>query len=180
MPTWRNPRATHRIAIHTLERDKISLADSDTTMRPMRQPSALENPSPATTVPPSSHPFVLLFRHSPDTKLPRMRQGFPSWFRYNNETMRQPSALENPSPATTVPPSSHPFVLLFRHSPDTKLPRMRQGFPSWFRYNNETMRQISATKTSPQLRSLSRQLRTCPLAPCFHSYEKPPNGTRLP
>ena len=110
------------------ERDKISLADSDTTMRPMRPPSA----------------------------------------------------LENPSPATTLPPSSHPFPLLFRHSPDTNLPRMRQGFPSWFRYNNETMRQISATKTSPQLRSLSRQLRTRPLAPCFHSYEKPPNATTLP
>ena len=72
-----------------LERDQTLVADSDTTMRPMRPLSALENPSPATTLPPSSHPFPFLFHHSPDTKLPRIRPTFPSWFRYNhaaNET----------------------------------------------------------------------------------------------
>ena len=92
----------------------------------------------------------------------------------NVRQMRRPSALENPSPATDLSPSDHPYDLLFRPSSDTKLPPVRQHFPSWFRYDNETMRQFSATKISPQLRFWSHQLRTCPLAPCFHSYGMSP------
>ncbi len=91
--------------------------------------------------------------------------------------MRQISALQNPFPATAVPPCGHPFIAIFRRSTDTNLPRVRQRFPSWPRYNYETMRQISATKNSPQLRCLSHQLRTLPSPPCFRSYEISRNET---
>ena len=104
-----------------LERDKFFVADSDTTMRQMRQISALQIPSPATAL--------------------------------------------------------SPFATIFRRSPDTNLPRVRQRFPSWPRYNYETMRQIAATKNSPQLRCLSHQLRTLPSPPCFRSYEISRNET---
>ena len=132
-----------------LGRDKTFLADSDTTMRPMRPPSALENPSPATTLPPSTHPFALLSRHSPDTKLPPMRPHFPSWFRYNHETMRQISATKNfatatvlVSSATNTPP--RPLFSQLRNAPGCN--------PSFQADSDTTTRQM---RPPPPRRSLS-------------------------
>ncbi len=116
-----------------LERDKFFVADSDTNMRQMRQISALQNPSPATAL----SPFATIFRNSPDTNLPRVRQRFPSWPRYNHETMRQISATKN-SPQLRF--LSHQLRTLL--SPPvfaaTKSPGMRPHFRSWLRYNHET------------------------------------------
>ena len=116
-----------------LERDKVFVADSDTNVRQMRQISALQIPSPATAL----SPFATIVRRSPDTNLPRVRQRFPSWPRYNHETMRQLSATKN-SPQLRF--LSHQLRTLV--SPPvftaTKSPGMRQTFRSWLRYNHET------------------------------------------
>ena len=116
-----------------LERDNFFVADSDTNMRQMRQISALQIPSPAMALSPSA----TIFRRSPDTNLPRVRQRFPSWPRYNHETMRQLSATKN-SPQLRF--LSHQLRTLL--SPPvfaaTKYPGMRQDFRSWLRYNHET------------------------------------------
>ena len=127
-----------------LGRDKFFVADSDTTMRQMRQISALQNPSPATAVPPCAHPFIAIFRRSTDTNLPRVRQRFPSWPRYNYETMRQISA-------TKIHHSYDVCLISYERSPHPpvfaamKSPGMRQGFRSWLRYNHE----INQTATTP-------------------------------
>ena len=124
------------------ERDKFFVADSDTNVRQMRQISALQIPSPATAL----SPFATIFRRSPDTNLPRVRQRFPSWPRYNHETMRQISATKN-SPQLRF--LSHQLRTLL--SPPvfaaTKPPGMRQAFPSWLRYNHETPETSKATAT---------------------------------
>ena len=115
------------------ERDNFFVADSDTNVRQMRQISALQIPSPATAL----SPFATIVHRSPDTKLPRVRQRFPSWPRYNHETMRQLSATKN-SPQLRF--LSHQLRTLV--SPPvftaTKSPGMRQTFRSWLRYNHET------------------------------------------
>ena len=134
-----------------LERDKLFVAGLNTNMRQMRPISALQNPSPATALPPSGHPFATIFRRSPDTNLPRMRPRFPSWPRYNNETMRQIPATEN-SPQLrfwshqlrTVP--SRPVFTA------TKSPGMRPDFRSWLTYNHETNE--TTTPRNRDLRSL--------------------------
>ena len=132
-----------------LERDKFFVAGSDTNMRQMRQISALQNPSPATAVPPCGHPFIAIFRRSTDTNLPHVRPGFPSWPRYNYETMRQISATKNfatatifVSSATNTPP--RPLFSQLR-----KAPQWDQNFRSWLRYNHET-NQTTTTPNRPQ------------------------------
>ncbi len=128
---------------HPFERDKFFVADSDTNVRQMRQISALQIPSPATAL----SPFVTIFRRSPDTNLPRVRQRFPSWPRYNHETMRQISATKHSpqlrflSHQLRTLPSPHVFAA-------TKSPGMRQAFRSWLRYNHETTK-TTATPSLP-------------------------------
>ena len=129
----RNPHPIPNSPSTPLERDNFFVADSDTNVRQMRQISALQNPSPATAL----SPFATIFRRSPDTNLPRVRQRFPSWPRYNHETMRQLSATKN-SPQLRF--LSHQLRTLLS-SPvfaATKSPGIRQTFPSWLRYNHET------------------------------------------
>ena len=133
----RDPHPIPNSPFTPLERDKFFVAGSDTTVRQTRQISTLQIPSPATAVPPSGHPFATIFRRSPDTNLPRVRQRFPSWPRYNHETMRQLSATKN-SPQLRF--LSHQLRTLL--SPPvfaaTKSPGIRPDFRSWLRYNHET------------------------------------------
>ena len=145
----KNPSAALKRPSTPFERDKSSLADSDTTMRPMRQPAALENPSPATILPSSSHPFALLFRHSPDTKLPLIRQNFPSWFRYDHETDETTFSYKNLCHSYDV------CLTSYEHAPSppvftaTKSTPMVPNFRSCLRYNHET-NQTTTTPNRPQ------------------------------
>ena len=118
---------------HPFERDNFFVADSDTNMRQMRQISALQNPSPATAL----SPFAAIFRRSPDTNLPRVRQRFPSWPRYNHETMRQLSATKN-SPQLRFLSRQLRTLHSLPVFTATKSPGIRQAFRSWLRYNHET------------------------------------------
>ena len=129
----RDPHPIPNSPYTPLGRDNFFVADSDTNMRQMRQISALQIPSPATAF----SPFASIIHRSPDTNLPRVRQRFPRWPRYNHETMRQ-------IPATKTSPQlrllSHQLRTLASRPvfTATKSPGMRQTFPSWLRYNHET------------------------------------------
>ena len=132
-PRTRDPHPIPNSPSTPHERDKFFVAGSDTNVRQMRQISALQNPSPATAL----SPFAAICRRSPDTKLPRVRQRFPSWPRYNHETMRQLSDTKN-SPqlrflSRQLRTLAQPPVFAA-----TKPPGMRQAFRSWLRYNHET------------------------------------------
>lgn len=132
-----------------LERDRVFVAGSATNVRPMRQRSALKNPSLATTLLPSTRPYAPLFRHSSDTKCPPMRPVFRSCSRYSHETMRPVSATKNfaiamifVSSATNTP--SHALF-----STATKCPGMRPHSPSWLRYNHETTETMATPSPEP-------------------------------
>ncbi len=134
-------------------------------MHHSRHPAQPTTRQPGPTIPVGDpHPIP----HSPFTPL-EQDKCFVAGSDINMRQMRQISALQIPSPATAL----SPFAAIFRCSPDTNLPRVRQRFPSWPRYNHETNKTISATKISPQLRFLSRQLRTLAQPPVFAATKSP-------
>ena len=110
----------------------------------------------------------------------RMRPNFRSWLRYNRATSATTFSPRKSVPSYGPAPTHSPLCAFFRHSPDTKSPRMRPTFRSWLRYDRATNATTFRYKKLHHSYDFGRiSYESAASRPHFPSYEVPPSATRL-